>query len=117
MYGTYALAYEGTVFLLQGTLLLILLANLIATVRPYREKFALYNYVDTVMISALAVLYILAVLGILYREQFNAYFRLEVHIPNYICDHCTGTPHAYNSCCTEEAPLEKKLHKLITYCL
>ena len=71
MYGMYALAYEGTVFLLQGTLLLILLANLIATVRPYRKKFAFYNYVDTVLISALAVLYILAVLGILENSPMH----------------------------------------------
>ena len=42
------------------------------------------------------------------REQFNAYLRLQVHIPIYIGDRCTGTPHIYNFCCTEEAILDKK---------
>ena len=57
LFATYALAYEGTDFASLGSLLLIVLACLVATVRPYSQKFALYNYVDTVMISALAVLY------------------------------------------------------------
>ena len=57
LYATYALAYEGTDFASFSALLLIVLACLVATVRPYSQKFALYNYVDTVMISSLAVIY------------------------------------------------------------
>jgi len=57
LYATYALAYEGTDFASLSALLLVVLARLVATVRPYSEKFVLYNYVDTVMISALAVTY------------------------------------------------------------
>ena len=54
LYATYTLAYEGTDFALLIVLLLIIFACL---VRPYSQKFALYNYVDTVVISALAVFY------------------------------------------------------------
>jgi len=57
LFATYALAYEGTDFASLGGLLLIVFACVVATVRPYSEKFALYNNVDTVMISALAVAY------------------------------------------------------------
>ena len=67
LFGTYALAYEGTDFASLSSLLLIILACLVATVRPYSQKFTLYNYVDTVMISALAVLY--GSLGLQYFEK------------------------------------------------
>ena len=57
LYATYSLADEGTDYASLIVLLLIIFASLVATVRPYSQKFALYNYVDTVMISALAVFY------------------------------------------------------------
>jgi len=71
LYTTYALAYEGTDFASQGTLLLIVLAGLVATVRPYSHKFALYNYVDTVMISALALVYDSTVLDFLEESPMH----------------------------------------------
>ena len=56
-YATYSLAYEGTDYASLIVLILIIFACLVSTVRPYSQKFVLYNYVDTVMISALAVFY------------------------------------------------------------
>ena len=65
LYAAYALAYEGTDCASQIMLFMIVLACLVATVRPYSQKFAVYNYVDTVMISTLAVLYGSTVLDVL----------------------------------------------------
>ena len=65
LFATYALAYEGADFFSLATLPLIVLACLVATVRPYSQKYALYNYVDMVMICALAVVCDAGALGML----------------------------------------------------
>jgi len=118
LYTTYALAYEGTDFASQGTLILIVLACLVATVRPYSQKFALYNYVDTVMISALALVYDSTVLDFLENGPMHtSIFRFTSRLIRVIA---ALVPLIYITLIILKRLLWRRnscFHKLITYCL
>jgi len=106
----YAPAYGGSDFASIIVLLLIVFACLVSTVRPYSQKLLFsINYVDTVMISALAVLFDSTVLDVLENSPMHT---STYKFASYIirtCDCCTGTSHVHNSCCIEEASLENKV--------
>ena len=118
LYATYALAYEGTDFASLVVLLLIIFACLVATVRPYSQKFALYNYVDTVMISALAVAYGSTVFyGLENGPRSTSAYKL---ISQFICVTAALVPLIYITLVVLKWLLWKRnsyFHKLITLCL
>ena len=115
----YAPAYGGSDFASIIVLLLIVFACLVSTVRPYSQKLLFsINYVDTVMISALAVVFDSTVLDILENSPMHtSTYKFTSYIIRVTAAR-TGTPHIHNSCCIEESSLENKfiLHRLITSC-
>jgi len=96
----------------------MVLACLVATVRPYSQKFALYNYVDTVMISTLAVFYGSTVFyGLENGPRSTSTYKL---ISRIIVVTATLVPLIYITLVVLKRLLWKRnsyFHKLITYCL
>ena len=118
LFATYALAYEGTDFASLSSLLLIVLACLVATVRPYSQKFTLYNYVDTVMLSALAVMYDSGALAALETGPMGTSALL--FISQLICGTAVLVPLIYITLVVLKRILWKRnscFRKLVTLCL
>jgi len=118
LYATYALAYEGTDFASLVVLLLIVFACLVATVRPYSQKFALYNYVDTMMISVLAVFFGSMALNFLENSPMHSYAYKFAFYLLFVT--AALVPLTYITLVILKRLLWKRnsyLHKLITLCL
>jgi len=115
----YAPAYEGSDFASIIVLLLIVFACLVSTVRPYSQKLLFtISYVDTVMISALAVTFDSTVLDILENSPMHtSTYKFTSRLIRVIT---ALVPLIYITLIILKRLLWRRnsyFHKLITYCL